>query len=73
MLHTALCTQISAEIPLAMRKRMLNCTEGGFTTYLVAPLDSDGSLTVAAAGHSRSERSLAPRPEMGISLRINLI
>lgn len=44
-------TQSPSEILSAMNQRMLARSCGGFTTCLVLRADSDGSLTVANAGH----------------------
>ncbi|WP_348263491.1 SpoIIE family protein phosphatase [Telmatobacter sp. DSM 110680] len=44
-------TQNPGEILTAMNYRMLNRSAGGFTTCLVVRVDSDGTLTVANAGH----------------------
>lgn len=35
----------------AMKQRMLTRSRGGFTTYLVLRTDSNGTFTVANAGH----------------------
>lgn len=44
-------TQSPGEILHAMNRRMLMRSRGGFTTCLVLRADSDGTLTVANAGH----------------------
>ncbi|HWE87162.1 MAG TPA: SpoIIE family protein phosphatase [Terracidiphilus sp.] len=44
-------TQSPAEILSAMNQRMIARMHGGFTTCLVLRVDSDGTLTVANAGH----------------------
>jgi hypothetical protein len=44
-------TQSPGEILTAMNYRMLSRSAGGFTTCLVVRVDSDGTLTVANAGH----------------------
>jgi hypothetical protein len=44
-------TQSPAEILAAMNQRMLARSKDGFTTCLVLRIDSDGSATVANAGH----------------------
>lgn len=44
-------TQSPGEILMAMNQRMLNRSDGGFTTCLALRVDRDGSLTAANAGH----------------------
>ncbi|HEX4285824.1 MAG TPA: SpoIIE family protein phosphatase [Terracidiphilus sp.] len=44
-------TQKPSEILAAMNTRMLARSHGGFTTCLVLRADSDGTLTIANAGH----------------------
>lgn len=44
-------TQSPSEILAAMNQRMLTRSGGGFTTCLVLRVDSDGTLSVANAGH----------------------
>jgi serine phosphatase RsbU (regulator of sigma subunit) len=44
-------TQSPAAILSAMNQRMLGRSQGGFTTCLVLRVDSNGTLTVANAGH----------------------
>ena len=44
-------TQSPGEILAAMNQRMLARSRGGFTTCLVLRIDSDGTITVANAGH----------------------
>jgi Stage II sporulation protein E (SpoIIE) len=44
-------TQSPAEILAAMNHRMLNRSNGGFTTCLVLRIDRDGKLTAGNAGH----------------------
>jgi serine phosphatase RsbU (regulator of sigma subunit) len=44
-------TQSPGEILAAMNQRMLARSHGGFTTCLVLRVDTDGTLTIANAGH----------------------
>ncbi len=44
-------TQGPAEFLRAMNQRMLGRNSGGFTTCLVVRVDTDGTLTIANAGH----------------------
>ncbi len=44
-------TQNPGEILAAMNQRMLARSRGGFTTCLVIRVDTDGTLTIANAGH----------------------
>jgi Stage II sporulation protein E (SpoIIE) len=44
-------TESPGEILAAMNYRMMNRSNGGFTTCLVVRVDADGRLTVANAGH----------------------
>lgn len=44
-------TQSPAEILAAMNHRMLSRSKGGFTTCIVARVDTDGAVTLANAGH----------------------
>lgn len=50
-------THSPGEILTAMNHRMLGRSRGGFTTCLVLHVDSDGSCTVANAGHLAPYRS----------------
>jgi hypothetical protein len=50
-------THSPGEILTAMNHRMLGRSRGGFTTCLVLHVDSDGSCTIANAGHLSPYRS----------------
>lgn len=47
----ALSTQGPSEILVAMNRRMVGRSNGGFTTCLVLRADPDDTLTIANAGH----------------------
>ena len=65
-------TQSPAEILSAMNVRMLGRSQGGFTTCLVLRAHSDGTLTIANAGHlSPYRNSIELAVETGLPLGLS--